>query len=589
MPVQISPVVNIKKNMKKEILVKKIEEGFKDKDYFNHLLSILEKEIRDEFLLLHSLRTGLILKDWGETEDLIISGIFHHLSEENLKRVFEGNENVLLILKKFRQLEEICSVGEKLKLRNIKEWRSFLLDKRMENLRRMLFIISKEISPLLLLLANRLDEARNLSHFSKEERRNKGIEILEIFSPLAYGLGMGKIKGELEDLVFPYLYPKEYKWLVENVEEKYRERKKYAERVQPIIYQLLKEEGINVIKIDSRAKHYFSLYQKLLRKEKNIDEIYDLVALRVIVEDVESCYKTLGVIHKHYPPIEGLIDDYIANPKPNGYQSLHTTVFCEEGKKIEIQIRTLKMHEIVEYGPASHLLMYKQEIDPKILQRRKLDWLDEIRKLKEEKNFQKLADDLSFDLFQDQVFVFTPKGDVINLPKGSTPVDFAYAIHTAIGDYCAGAKVNGRMVSLKEPLKTGDTVEILLDKNRTPSYDWLKFVKTKKAVSKIKDFFQKVYGAPLKPQKSILKERIPILKKIIPEKKKKKGERVIVGGVSEVSVKISKCCSPKPGDKISAFITKGYGASLHKVECENLKELQKKWPQRIVEARWESF
>jgi len=322
-----------------------------------------------------------------------------------------------------------------------------------------------------------------------------------------------------------------------------------------------------------------------LRYEMDIEKIYDLVALRLIVPDIETCYRALGAIHDIWHPLPGRIKDYIAFPKPNGYRSLHTTVLTGENKFIEIQIKTPEMHQEAEYGVASHL-SYKEKISQKTY-RHQFYWMEQLRKWKEEiKDFEKMPKKIPSELFKDQVFVLTPKKDVINLPKGATCVDFAYAIHSEIGDHCAGAKVNGKMVALNYVLKTGEAVEILTDKNKTPSSDWLRFVKTAKARSKIKNFLQKAYGLPAEKieKKSFIKEKISLLKKVIPIKRKR--FQVLIAGQSGISVKFSKCCSPQPGDEISAFITKGEGASIHKINCSNLKDLQEKWPQRIVSASW---
>lgn len=574
--------------MRENEIFEKIEKNLEESTRFLAIKELLKKEISDEFLYLHCLRVGLILSEWGQDMNLVLAGFLHHLPETILKENFKDDQEILFFLKKFNQLEEICSIGPKLKLRKIKEWRSFLLDQRMENLRRMLFIIAGDLGPLFLLLANRLDEARNLSFFSKEQRISKSLEIMEIFVPLAYGLGMDRIKGELEDIAFFWLYPKEYNWLVQNVSEKYKKREEYLKKIKPLIYQTLKEEGINVVQIAFRVKTYFSLYQNLLRKNIDPDDIYDLVALRIIVNDVQDCYKALGVLHKKWPPIENLINDYIVKPKASGYQALHTTVKCEEGKIIEIQIKTFQMHYEAEYGAGmiSHFTFYKQKINPRIYYRRNLAWIEETKKkIKEAKNPQEISHYFSSELFPDRIFVLTPKNDVISLPKGATPIDFAYAIHSAVGDYCAGAKVDGKLVSLKTALQTGQRVEILLDKNKTPSYDWLKIVKTKRAYLKIREFLEKLYGTA--PSRKISqKPKTSIIRKILP--RPLKGPTVLIGGQKGISFRLSKCCQPKPGDPISAFITKEYQVSVHKNNCSNLQELAQRWPQKIIPASWQN-
>ena len=571
-------------------LTKKIKKEFGDSKIIISALQLLKEFFkRNEFLFSHSLRTALILKEMGiKDEETIATGILHHLPLPSLKHKEiseKKNNEILKILKKLNQLRELCSLRKSFKPTPIKKWQKSLLNLRAENLRKMIFGIAQDLRPIFVLLAGRLDEMRNLQNFPKDYQQRKSKEALEILAPLAYGVGMGEIKGQLEDLAFPYLYPKEYKWLLKNVKEEYAERKNYIERIKPQLAKILNEKKLKFLDIHARAKHYFSLYQKLLRYEMDLEKIYDLVALRLIVPDIETCYRALGAIHDIWHPLPGRIKDYIAFPKPNGYRSLHTTLLAGENKIIEIQIKTPEMHQEAEYGVASHL-SYKEKISQKTY-RHQFYWMEQLRKWKEEiKDFKKIAKKIPSELFKGQVFVLTLKKDVISLPKGATCVDFAYAIHSEIGDHCAGAKVNGKMVALNYVLKTGETVEVLTDKNKTPSSDWLRFVKTAKARSKIKNFLQKAYGLPAEKieKKSFIKEKISLLKKVIPIKRKR--FQVLIAGQSGISVKFSKCCSPQPGDEISAFITKGEGASIHKINCANLKDLQEKWPQRIVKANW---
>lgn len=344
----------------------------------------------------------------------------------------------------------------------------------------------------------------------------------------------------------------------------------------------------------------------------DIEKIYDLVALRIIVPDITTCYRVLGAIHKTWSPLQGRIKDYISSPKSNGYRSLHTTVFCEQKKIVEFQVKTQRMHQEAEYGAAAHL-GYKEK-NPQKGYKYQFYWLDRLRKWREEiKDLKKISEYLQTELFNNRIFILTPEGDVINLPKGSTPVDLAYAVHTEIGDRCQGAKVNGKIAPLNRTLKNSETVEIITDKNKTPSSDWLRFVKTDKARSKIKSFLQKAYGiSPQKAKKpSVLQEKVSFLRKILPSKKKKEpqvypvrskttkssavpptaertSDGVSIAGETGISIKFSRCCSPNPKDQIKAFITKGEGASLHKIDCKNLKELEQKWPQRIVTANWSS-
>ncbi len=577
-------------------LIRKLKEGLGENEVINLALEVLGKNFKEnEFLFVHSLRTGLALKEMGVIDgETIAAGILHHLPETSLtfKNISqETQDEIFKIVRKMNQLRELFSSRKGSKPKPIKKWQKIFLNVQAGNLRRMIFAITQDLRPIFVLLAGRLDEMRNLqsfpeTHQQKDYQQKESLEALEILSPLAYGMGMGEVKGEFEDLAFPYLYPKEYKWLRETVKEKYTEREKHLERVKPRLIEMLGGEKITILDIRARAKHYFSLYQKLLRYDMDIEKIHDLVALRIIVPDIESCYRVLGTIHNTWPPLPGRIKDYISSPKPNGYRALHSTVRCQESKMVEIQIKTPEMHKEAEYGVAAHLA-YKEKF-PNRTYRHRFYWLDQLRRWREEiKDTRKISEHLESELFGDRVFAFTPRGDVINLPKGATPVDFAYAVHTEIGDRAEGAKIDGKIVHLNQVLENGQKVEILTDKNKTPSSDWLRFVKTAKARSKIRNFLEAAYGiSPGKPQKTTLREKVSIIKKILPIRRKKRPQ-VLVAGESGISVKFSKDCNPKPGDEILAFITKGEGASLHKIDCQNLKELQQKWPERIIKASWQ--
>ncbi len=570
----------------------KIKKEFGKSEMVRSALDIINKKIpgSDSFFS-HLLRTALILKEMGADEETIVAGILHHVpksSLSSLKAPEAKQEEILRIIIKNNQLRNLFSSRKVSKSIPIKKWQKILLDTRAGNLRRMIFAITQDLRPIFVLLAGRLDEMRNLiKHESLDYQRRKSLEALEVLSPLAYGIGMGEAKGELEDLAFPYLYAKEYQWLREAVKEEYTERKKHLERVKPRLIKMLTGEGITILDIHARAKHYFSLYQKLLRYDMDIEKIYDLVALRIVVSDIESCYRALGTIHNTWPPLPGRIKDYISSPKPNGYRALHSTVRCQEGKMVEIQIETPQMYREAKYGVAAHL-SYKEKF-PKRTYKHQFYWLDQLRKWREEiQDTKKISEYLKSELFKDRVFVFTPKGDVFDLPKGATPIDFAYAVHTEIGDRAEGAKVDGKIVHLNQVLENGQKVEILTDKNKTPSSDWLRFVKTARARSKIRNFLEAAYGiSPGKPRKTTLREKVSIIKKILPLKRRREPQ-ILVAGESGISIKFSKCCLPKSGDQISAFITKGEGASLHRIDCQNLKELQQKWPQRIVKATWVS-
>ncbi|KKP69617.1 hypothetical protein A2X44_03625 [candidate division CPR3 bacterium GWF2_35_18] len=366
-----------------------------------------------------------------------------------------------------------------------------------ENLKKMFVAMAKDIRVVLIKLADRLHNMETIGYVSQEERDRKAYEVMEIYAPLAQRLGIGEIRDRLEDIAFQYIYPEEHKWVKEISAEHYIEADKYLQKVKTVLQKSLREQGIEA-EIDARAKHLYSLYKKLLRKDKDINKIYDLVALRVIVNTISECYETLGMIHKQWFPLLGMIKDYISLPKPNGYRSLHTTVFCLEGRITEFQIRTWQMHYEAEHGVAAHWYYADKKksliVDEIGLKKgfkvpgEILKWVEELPKWQKElTQGEDLLNTLRIDTLEDRIFVFTPHGDVVDLPVGATAIDFAYAIHTLVGDRCLGAKVNGKLAELSLELKNGDIVEILRSKNeRKPKRDWLNFVKTTRAKTAIK-------------------------------------------------------------------------------------------------------
>jgi len=565
-------------------LVEKIKQGLENTEKIDKAIEILKENFKEEdFAFQHGLRIGLMLKKMGGKETIIISGILHEISEESRKKIKkEFKKDIPFLIKKIKQLDALRYRSNKIKIIPIqkRQKQKILLNSQSENLRKMFFVITKDIRAIFIKLADRLDIMRNLKQFSEEHQKRMALESIEIFAPLAYGIGMGEMKGELEDLAFPYLYPKEFNWIVEKVRERYTKKEKYLKRVKSYLIKILNNENISFIDIHKRVKHYFSLYEKLLRHDMDFSKIYDLVAIRIIVPNVEDCYKTLGIIHKIWKPLPGRIKDYIASPKKNGYKALHTTVFCLDNKITEFQIKTQQMYKEAEYGIAAHLA-YKEKISPKTYKNR-FSWTDELKLLTERiKNSENLSEYLDFTLFKHKIFVFTPKGEVIGLPKGSCAIDFAFAIHTDIGTHCKEVKINKKMSKLSRPLKNGDLVEIITNKNETVASDWLKFVKTKVAQEKIKKI-KKIFSEPRFP----IKKRLAIFKKLNPFKKKLKVNKIYLGKETGFSINLAKCCSPKPGDEIKGFISKIKGVSIHKIDCENFKKLQKKWPQKVIDASW---
>lgn len=542
-----------------------------------------------------AMAVGFSLQKFGFGKNTLLAGILICMEEKETNALIkklapETKEQALGVYKKTLELKELYQSFKSLKPKAISKWQKPFLNEQAENLRKMFFALTRDLRPVFSLLVWGLEEMKKDKDSPQNLQIKKALACLEILSPLAYGLGMGEIKGQLEDLAFPILYPKEYQWLLNNIKEKYESRKKYLAEIEKSLRALLEKEKIPLFEINTRAKHYFSLYQKLLRYQMDLEQIYDLVALRIILPDnnIEDCYKVLGILHKTWQPLPGRIKDYISSPKLNGYRSLHTTVLCKDNKVTEFQIKTLQMHQEAEHGAAAHLAYKEQGGFTQV--KSGSYWLDQIRKWKTEaKDSKTITQYLSNNLFPNRIFIFTPKGDVINLPNGSTPIDFAYAVHTFVGEHCEGAKINGKIAVINQPLKTGQTIEILINKNQTPSEKWLRFVKTRKARMKIRQFLEKAYGIAPKKKKVLrqITERVASFTAKIFAPKKPQTPQVIIAEQTNIAFRLSKCCSPRPNDPISAFITQGQGASVHKTNCPNLKTLAKKWPQRIVSAQWE--
>lgn len=360
------------------------------------------------------------------------------------------------------------------------------VERHVENLRKMFLAMAEDVRVVLIKLADRLHNMETIASLLPEKQRRIALETLDIYSPLAGRLGIGDIKVRLEDLAFPVVYPEEHKWLLRNVRELYEERRVYCERLIPVVQEQLSREGTGALAVQARAKHYYSLWKKLQRYDMDFTKIYDLVALRVLVPDVTACYATLGALHQRWKPLPGRIKDYVAIPKPNGYQSIHTTVFCEDGKITEFQIRTQDMHAQAEYGIAAHWAY--SEGDKESLRRpERFRWVEQLRDWQREvRGTDEFLDALRIDFFQDRIFVFTPKGDVIELPEGATPIDFAYAIHSEIGNQAVGARVSDRFVGLDAPLANGDVVEITIQKGKKPSSKWLELARTSMAKHQIR-------------------------------------------------------------------------------------------------------
>ncbi|MHB8172972.1 MAG: RelA/SpoT family protein [Nitrospirota bacterium] len=517
-----------------------------------------------------------------------------------------------------------------------------------ENFRKMILAMSKDIRVMLIKLADRLHNMRTLEHLKPERRKAIAQETLDIYAPLANRLGLGRIKWELEDLCLKYLEPEVYDELVHRINQKREEREQYINELVAIVKAHMEKTGLPG-RVLGRPKHYYSIYQKMLKQGITVDEMYDISALRIITDNKADCYAILGMIHSLWLPVPGRFKDFIGVPKSNLYQSLHTTVIGPKGERVEFQIRTEDMHRVAEEGIAAHW-QYKEKGRIAEVDEKRFSWLRQLVEYQKELTDSKeFLDTVKVDLFPEVVYVFTPRGDVKELAKGSTPVDLAYSIHTDVGNQCVGARVNGKMVPIRHELQTGDTVEIVTQPGHFPSRDWLKFVKTSKAKTRIRhwlkqeedkqsielgrDLFEKeLKKRDINPQKlyksqdlskiieaakvgdidelyseigfgkisarqsilSILPEEAvtedkrdeSILRKVARKIVPKKDKGVRIKGVDDIMIHFSKCCNPVPGDKIIGFITRGRGVSIHSLECTNVIDLESE-RDRMIPVEWD--
>jgi guanosine-3',5'-bis(diphosphate) 3'-pyrophosphohydrolase len=429
----------------------------------------------------HVIAAGKILAELGMDVTTVVAGILHDTIEDT-ETTFEELENEFGYDVAFL-VDGVSKLG-KLKYHGV--------ERHVESLRKFFVAMSKDIRVVVIKLADRLHNMRTLAHVRDDKRQRIALETLEIHARLADRLGMGKLKAELETLAFPYAFPEGYKKTEEIWEDQTKPSEVRILEIEENLKLLLETEGVEFVRIDYRIKHLYSLYQKLKKYNFDLSKIHDVVALRVIVKSLEDCYRTLGLIHGEYRPMPGRIKDYIAIPKSNGYKSLHTTIFTRDGNTAEIQIRTEEMHKEAEYGIASHLHYKeigknrkKEEIE------KKTSWTKDLLKVQEEiQDREEFLNTIKTDFFENRVFVFTPKGDVIDLPEGASCIDFAYAIHTDIGNHTQSAKVNGKLVSIENKLKRGDVVQIVTNKNQKPSSKWLPFCKTSFARKQIEKFLE---------------------------------------------------------------------------------------------------
>ena len=618
-----------------------------------------QKRKSGEPYIIHPLQTAIILADLELDKETIVAGLLHDVVEdtvytkEELTELF--GEDVAGLVDGVTKLTQLSYEQDK-------------VEKQAENLRKMFLAMAKDIRVILIKLADRLHNMRTLQFMTPEKQKEKARETMDIYSPIASRLGISKIKIELDDLSLMYLEPEKYKELVTEVKARVTYNEGFIADLVAQVQEVIRNANIKA-DINGRVKHLFSIYKKMVNQQKTLDQIYDIFAVRIIVDNVRDCYAALGAIHEKYTPIPGRFKDYIAMPKPNMYQSLHTTLIGPTGQPFEIQIRTFEMHRTAEYGIAAHW-KYKESggsndmADIARNEEKKLTWLRQIlegqRDMSDNQEFMSLLKS-DLDLFSESVYCFTPNGDVKNLPNGSTTIDFAYSVHSAVGNKMVGARVNGKMVPIDYQIQNGDRIEIVTSQNsKGPSRDWLKIVKSTQAKNKINQWFKHqlkddniVKGRDLtyqycktrnialnllmKPEymdKVIAKygfkdwdslmasvgcgglkesQVVNKLTELYEKDQRNKltdeqvmesvGDRnvsrnlpgghrsktgVIVNGLSDVSVRLSKCCGPVPGDEIVGFVTRGRGVTIHRTDCVNIINRPDFDRQRLIDAEWES-
>jgi RelA/SpoT family (p)ppGpp synthetase len=592
-----------------------------------------QSRMSGEPFIHHSLATAATLLDLRLDAATVAAGLLHDVPEDTAVTV----EDISEIFG-----EEIARLVDGVtKLRKI-TWTS-LEEEEAESLRKIFLAMVDDIRVILIRLADRLHNMHTLGALPEERGTVIARETLEIFAPLAHRLGMWQIKEELEDLALEYLEPDRYREVVDFLSERQADRERYVEGVVQALRRTLAESSIKG-EVTGRRKHIYSIYQKMKKRGRDFDRIYDVYGARIIVDDIPNCYAALGIVHSLWRPIAGEFDDYIAMPKDNMYQSLHTAVVGPQGRALEVQIRTWDMHWMAEYGVAAHW-RYKEQVERDAVLESKMAWLRQLMDWRRELvDAQEFVDSLKTDLFPEEVYVFTPKGDVIELPRGATPVDFAYHVHTEIGHVCQGAKVNGRIVPLNYQLKDGDQVLILTAKRGGPSRDWLNphlgYVHTSRARQKIRQFFRRqereeniARGRALVERElkrlGIEHESYEEIAKLLRFKKvddllaavgygdinvhqistrilEVEGEKeealdekarqiidsdeakgVTVTGVGDLLTHIAGCCNPLPGDKIIGYVTRGRGVTIHRLDCGNvLRILRDGDKERLIEVDW---
>nr|HID59465.1 bifunctional (p)ppGpp synthetase/guanosine-3',5'-bis(diphosphate) 3'-pyrophosphohydrolase [Desulfobacterales bacterium] len=586
--------------------------------------------------LSHPLEVASLIADMKLDLVCVVAALLHDVLEDTRATVGE-------VTSLFG--EDVCHIISGISKLSSLNFQSYE-DRQAENIRRMILAMAKDIRVILIKLADRLHNMRTLQYHKWDKQIRIARETIDIYAPLANRLGIYWMTKELEDISFMYLSPERYREISNMVKKRKEEQQEYVDTVQNILKKKMKDSGLEC-EVLGRHKHIYSIYRKMESQNLEFDEIYDILAFRIILNTVQECYEALGVIHSIWKPVPNRFKDYIGFPKPNMYQSLHTTVIGPFGERMEVQIRTKEMDLVANEGIAAHWQYKENTIDEKSGKR--FAWLRKlIEHHKELKDPREFLETVRTDLFPEEVYVFTPKGDVLAFPRGATPVDFAYAIHSEVGHACAGAKVNGRMVPLKYKLKNGDTVQVITASNHHPSKDWLSFVRTAKARSKIrqwikgqerersltvgremcekmfrkhrlnpnellnsekvhevvKEFGHKTlddllvsvgYGniTPMQVLRQFISksddlyEEESILDRVERATKKKRKERVgiVVKGVDDPLIRFGKCCNPLPGDPVTGYITRGQGITVHRADCINVLKGD---PERVIDLEWDT-
>lgn len=642
--ITIQNVINKRKEHTRKVDTKLILKAY-EYAYFHHGDQCRQS---GEPYIIHPLNVAYILADIGLDDSTICAALLHDVIEDT--EITNKDMRQEFGIEIAEMVEGVTKLGT-MQFASIEE-------QQVEDYRKMFLAMGKDIRVILIKLADRLHNMRTLKYLKRERQIANAKETMELYAPLANRLGLYSIKWELEDLGFKYLYPEEYHELVEGINKKREERLKFIEKIMEDIRVELKKQRIDA-EVTGRAKHLYSIYRKMKRDNKTLDQIYDLFALRILVHSIKDCYSALGIVHEMYTPMPGRFKDYIAVPKPNMYQSVHTTLLGDKGTPFEVQIRTWDMHRVAEFGIAAHWA-YKEanyfgEKKSVKVEEDKLAWLREtLEWQKEMQDPQEFLTTLKTELFEDEVYVFTPKGAIKTLPKGATPIDFAYMIHAEIGHRMTGCKINSKMMPIITPLKSGDIVEIITsDKSKGPSRDWLKFVKSTSAKNKILSWFKKAQKAEnIEKGKDLIEKElkrigfshsdlfkteyidpmldkykyknldemyaavgfganssVKVIARMLQEYRKEHEEEnieakieelakkarqkqpkpsetgVIVKGIDNCLVKLSKCCNPLPGDEIVGYITKGRGVSVHRKDCINVKDLFLE-ENRMIDVEW---